>query len=258
MSNQDCKNSDSVSRVLEECSICKHVLATGTEQVVILTKDAKRVCEHFFHKKCVEFFQENDIHKCPFCLLHFNGLAVLPNIDTNAEGWFNFVDFDKVGTLSYENILDVLRASIHIDHRRLAAELPSNFETWDTNGDNRLSFDEMMAEGTGLVSWARQFLPTAPDYSKIPDIKTEKSAWFEFWDTDKNGRLDKEEVVRALLKTFHLRSTLSEMLRIRMIVDAMWRHFDPDGSGDIDTEEFCKADGFDEFVTVHLSYDTKR
>ena len=34
--------------------------------------------------------------------------------------------------------------------------------------------------------------------------KADKDAWYEFWDEDNSGSLDKEEVVRALLKTLHM------------------------------------------------------
>lgn len=65
-----------------------------------------------------------------------------------------------------------------------------------------------------------------PVDEKIPDIRTDRGAWYDYWDgklssdisasvgrvhhpylaasEDKSGTLDKEEVVRALLKTLKL------------------------------------------------------
>jgi len=241
---------------LEECKICTHPLAK--EPVVILTKDAKRVCKHFFHEDCVQCLEEGDVYKCPFCRVEFNGRALLPNIRENPKEWFKFVDFDKRGTLSYENILEALRASIHIDHTRLASELPAAFKKWDINGDGRVSYDEMMDEKEGLVEYARQYLPKLPDYSEIPDIRTMKRQWFTFWDRDKNGRLDPEEVVRALLKTFHRESSPSEIIQFRNLIKALWNDLDPDYSGGIDADEFCKEEGLCDCVVANMKYAEQR
>ena len=42
-----------------------------------------------------------------------------------------------------------------------------------------------------------------PDPNPNPH-QADKDAWYEFWDEDNSGSLDKEEVVRALLKTLHM------------------------------------------------------
>jgi len=250
MSIEENKSSNVVSIKLGECKICSDALATVP--VVILTKDTKRVCKHFFHKACVEYFEEEDVYKCPVCWLEFNGKSLLPNILQNPEEWYKFVDFDQCGTLSYEHIMEVLQASLHIDHTRLAAELPTRFQKWDTNGDGSLSYEEMMDE-YGLVSYAREFLPKPLDYSKIPDIRREKRKWFNFWDEDKNGRLSQEEVIRALLKTFRRESSPSSII-FRDVVKALWSDFDPNDSKDVDVEEFCMKDGLYETVLAGMQY----
>jgi len=252
MSIEENKSSDVVCSKLGECNICFDALATVP--VVILTKDSKRVCKHFFHKACIEYLEEEDIHKCPVsvCRLEFNGKSLLPNIVQNPEEWYKFVDFDKCGTLCYEHIMEVLQASLDIDHTRLAAELPEAFQNWDTDRDGSLSYDEMMAEH-GLVSYARKFLPKPLDYSKIPDIRREKRKWFLFWDEDKNGRLSKEEVIRALLKTLRRDSSPSSII-LRDVVKALWSDFDRNDSQDIDVGEFCDKDGLYETVLAEILY----
>jgi len=252
MSIEENKSSDVVSHKLGDCKICTNALATAP--VVILTKDAKIVCKHFVHKTCIEYFEEGDFYKCPVCQVEFNGKSLLPNIVQNPEEWYKFVDFYKCGTLSYEPIMEVLQASLHIDHTRLAAELPTAFQRWDTNGDGSLSYEEMMAED-GLVSYARGFLPKPQDYSKIPDIRREKRKWFTFWDVDKNGRLSQEEVIRAVLKTLRREGSPSSII-FRSVVKALWGEFDPDHSKDIDVEEFCKQDGLYETVLAEVLYST--
>jgi len=248
---EDCKSSDVLSSMMAECKICSDPLAT--DPVVILAKDAKRTCTHFFHQACIKHIREVGLSKCPFCRKEFHEVIVIPNMLQNPVDWFKFADFDKCGTLSYQHILEIFRASMHLDHRRLEAELPKVFSRWDTDGDGRLSYEEMMAERTGLVAWAQQFLPKPQDFSKIPDITRHMRAWFLFWDEDGNGRLDKEEVLRALLKTFHRDSSISTMHDFRGIIQGLWKDMDPDGSGEIDHVEFCMRDGLYESILANLS-----
>ena len=55
------------------------------------------------------------------------------------------------------------------------------------------------------------------------------------------GTLDKEEVVRALIKTFNLSTNVDERTKMRGTIDAIWPLFDDDGSGEIDRPEFLRA-----------------
>ncbi|EER11176.1 hypothetical protein Pmar_PMAR015098 [Perkinsus marinus ATCC 50983] len=66
--------------------------------------------------------------------------------------------------------------------------------------------------------------------------------WYgRYWDEDRNGVLDKEEVTRALIKTFGWqRASLEQNSTARMIIDALWSDFDIDGDGTIDSREFCR------------------
>ena len=60
-------------------------------------------------------------------------------------------------------------------------------------------------------------------------------------DEDDSGELDKEEVVRALLKTLALTGDPTRVQMMRSTVEAIWPVFDDDGSGTIDRQEFLKA-----------------
>lgn len=66
--------------------------------------------------------------------------------------------------------------------------------------------------------------------------------WFLFFDEDGGGTLCKDEVTRALIKSFKLSSDLSKVREMREIVDNIWFVFDTDHSGEIDLSEFV-ADG---------------
>lgn len=54
----------------------------------------------------------------------------------------------------------------------------------------------------GLLSFIQaQFSPKAAE--AVPPL-SDKARWYAYWDKDANGSLEKEEVVRALLKTLNL------------------------------------------------------
>ena len=74
---------------------------------------------------------------------------------------------------------------------------------------------------------------------------------------DGSGALDKEEVTRALIKTFALASPVSPsspsspcggggvvaVAELRATLDAIWPVFDDDDSGVIEQGEWCRPDG---------------
>jgi len=62
-------------------------------------------------------------------------------------------------------------------------------------------------------------------------------SWFDFFDRDKNGELEKDELTTALLKTF-LGSHKITREQITSIVDSIWDAVDTDGSGSVHFGEF--------------------
>jgi len=238
------------SNILEECAICCQTLAI--EPVVILQNGTIRACEHFFHGACARNIENFGLHKCPSCRSSFDGMSEVPNILEYPKEWFNLFDIENLGSLSSQQILSALPSSLLINHAKLEADLPGEFQRWDTDGDGRLSFHEMMGDD-GLVEFARGFLPRNADYSNMPDIIEQKRAWFLFWDRDGNGCLDEAEVVRALIKTFTRDSTRETILEIlENIIRPLWKELDPNLNGSIDADEFVKCDGLFEFIKANL------
>jgi len=97
----------------------------------------------------------------------------------------------------------------------------------------------------------------------IPDMARDKLGWYNYWDEDNSGSLEKEEVVRALAKTLGLphaaraldshepsRNLLgipvglstspARVQQMRSTVDAIWAVFDADGSQSIERDEFLR------------------
>lgn len=62
--------------------------------------------------------------------------------------------------------------------------------------------------------------------------------------------MDKEEVTRALIKTFRLFSIDHRV--VREMLDNIWFMFDGDGSGKIDKREFTGSDGLGDTVIAQI------
>jgi len=66
--------------------------------------------------------------------------------------------------------------------------------------------------------------------------------WFDHYDLDRGGTLDKEELVHALIQTAGVTSAV-EQANIRETVINVFAAFDSNGSGSICKREFCAPDG---------------
>ena len=66
--------------------------------------------------------------------------------------------------------------------------------------------------------------------------------WFDYFDHDRSGGLDQEEVISGLIQTHpNLKSQI-----VREQVYAVWSSFDSDGNGTVDRREFCQQGGLGE------------
>merc|ERR1712098_284946 len=111
------------------------------------------------------------------------------------------------------------------------------------DGDGTIDQSELIA----MARYIRARLPRSDD-APIPDVSNDKDGWFEYFDEDHSGTLEKGEVIRALIKTFRLSSDLSKVEEMRQVVAAVWPMFDPDGSESIDRAEFLDRDGLADTV----------
>jgi hypothetical protein len=76
-----------------------------------------------------------------------------------------------------------------------------------------------------------------------PPSLQELSRWFDYYDVDRSGSLDREEVVNALLQTT---GNYAGMQSLRETVYGVWLNFDRDHSGGIDKREFMMPGGLGE------------
>jgi len=224
---------------LAECSICFDPLASA--QTVACMSGGRRACRHFFHEGCSHIvLSAVGGKKCPLCRATFEDFARVPDVQSEPRRWFDFVDFDGDGSLTQDEILHVLKATLKLDHDSLEKNLPSLFWQWDPNGDGCLEFDEMMGP-RGLFYYARDAFRASGASVACPSIRQDREAWFRFWDSDGSGTLDREEVVRSLVKTFKWSPMPEQVQSLREILNVFWSEFDEDNSGEIDMDEFCQA-----------------
>jgi hypothetical protein len=92
-----------------------------------------------------------------------------------------------------------------------------------------------------LCGCRQVFVASEKPPAEIPDMRTDKNGWYQYWDEDNDGTLNREEVVRALLKTLKLTSDQGRVRQMRETIGAVWPIFDTDGSGTIDRDEFLRC-----------------
>jgi hypothetical protein len=309
-----------------ECSICFDPLI-ARPCGILKTNRNSRVCKHFYHSDCIEDYIEvnsgagtstSTSATCPMCRRSFHHLDILPDPSTNPKGWFDVCDEDNNGTLSSSEVLDGLKATLNLDWRAIERDMDSMWDThWDVNGDNMIDYNEFL---TNLLPYILQHYPSAittttstststagssgsgsssvfDDFGfnvtearaigNIPPIAHKPRLWFQYWDEDNSDELSKEEVLRAIIKTFKLdintatgtatgtgtatatgtgttnavdttAAALHNFHRkcssIISTLDAIWPMFDHDGSGDIDIDEFVQSDGLCDTILATLQY----
>ncbi|RYH14545.1 hypothetical protein EON65_33420 [archaeon] len=240
----------------DECAICFDALPERPVGQLMrrVSGRLERVCCHYFHQDCL--FHITAPKHCPLCRKNFNEVENVPVLSLHdasaADAWFSYLDHDKNGTLSFSEIMDGLKAQLLLEWLTVEKDLKKLWSKWDINGDGNISKDEFLRPGVGVLAYLTANYGAAPR-PPPPDIKQNKHAWFHYWDEDNSNHLSKQEVARALVKTFKLFSTPPDV--IFAVLDAVWMDFDKDGSGFIDIHECCEAtDNLADSIIAQLSF----
>lgn len=203
------------------------------------------------HHVCTSFII-NAYWSCPShgLALYVQYLEIVPMLSADPKAWFEFMDADQSGFLSYEEIVEGLKSQMHLDWHRIEADVDRLFQQWDSNRDGKISYAEFSHPQTGVIKYLASNYSARPR-PPPPDIRRYKEAWFDYWDEDRSGHLDKDEVSRALVKTFRLYHV--DRSAVLSTLEVIWPIFDIDGSGQIDRQEFLAPDNLAETIIAQLA-----
>jgi len=227
-----------------ECPICFEPMISAPS-CVLLDSSGKRVCQHVYHLHCTQEHQrsQSGIAHCAVCRRVYSSLLEIPDFNTDPTAWFKSVDLDGDGQLSISETTEILKTVLPLNWRHAEQWIRQEWNQWDTDGDGRLSYSEITRPRTGLLASLRREFPMLrrdpPPEMEVSNLQE----WFTYWDEDESGELDREEVVRALIKTLGVGQDFERQTSIREAVNGVWGIFDTDGSGEIDLDEFLQNDG---------------
>jgi Ca2+-binding EF-hand superfamily protein len=238
-----------------ECAIC-YVPLCDQDMCLLVSDSEERVCTHFFHTQCVsQWFSscddESEPKTCPCCRREAHGSMNVPVPEEDPDGWFKCMDFDNDGGLSKTEVRNALMAQIPLNEKLLEEAINKFWHRWDPDNSGEISKEEMLDPQRGLLAFVRNTRELARTESRAPPALSNatKIDFFDFWDEDESGTLEKEEVTRALLKTFGLSSQdIAKVGEMRDIVNKTWFLFDHDGDGIIDRNEFVAVNGLADAV----------
>jgi Ca2+-binding EF-hand superfamily protein len=254
-------NPRSQAEMKAECPICFEPLCAAPVGVFLGT-DGKRTSQHFFNLEAAREWLQSGTGMCPLTRKPIRSVLEVPDLRSDPEGWFKAVDMDGDQRLSRAEIVEALKAQLSVDMAALdaAAADPEHWmwQAWDTDGSGYVERAELL-QPQGLVAYVRSAFERAQqDAEAIPDIMRDKDAWYRYWDEDNSNALDKEEVVRALLKTFRMTSDQAKVQQMRNTIDAIWPIFDDDNSGVIERDEFLKPnDGLADTIIATLGLEAR-
>lgn len=228
---------ESIAMENGECPICFTLL--HKEPIASCTDfDGVATCLHFYHTRCLKTLLDR---RCVVCNMSFLYLRKVPDLEENPKLWFQVVDVDRSGGLAFHEVSRVLTAQLPIDKPSLERVLRKRWSTWDSDNNGEISLKEFFSPRRGLLTYLKKKRGSFKLIEPIedpPDIRDDAQAWFEYFDKNNTGTLDKIEVLRGLILSFGLSQEPRVCLNFRRILDCIWVLFDTDLDGQIDKHEF--------------------
>jgi Ca2+-binding EF-hand superfamily protein len=174
---------------------------------------------------------------CPLCRAPFTSCEVMPDPISLPSLWFHFIDVDGSGSLSREEIFEGLNMTLPLDPERIRRDQDTLWTQWDRDRDGNVSEAEFRDKKDGVLGYLLAQYGRVEEALTPTLTRTSLREWFRFWDADESCSLDKDELVRALVKTLRLEAGV-DANAVRAMMDAIWFIFDSNGDGTIDVDEF--------------------
>jgi len=260
---------DTVSSKAFECPVCFFELFKFPAGVIRL--HSRRCCGHYFHKDCAHYLLKSmkgsgRPASCPLCGVAFAEVKSMPDLASDPRDWFAVCDVDFGGELDAYEVVEALGCVLPVNRHKLEKHVRAHWREWDPDGDGTITLQEFIMPGRGLKDWIITHLSmlkadAAPKPNTVPSIDRNPREWFHYWDRDGSGTLEKDEVVRALIRTFcrdengnpHL-SLAHDMLEIAA---SLWSSLGYSPFDAVAFEEFVRPYGLlDQFLhnQTHCAY----
>lgn len=202
--------SESVSSKAFECPVCYFELFKFPAGVIRL--HSRRCCGHYFHKECAHYLLRamkgsGRPATCPLCGVSFSEVKTMPDLAKDPRDWFAVCDVDFGGELDAYEVVEALGTVLPVNRHKLEKNVKAHWHEWDPDGDGTITLQEFIMPGRGLKDWIMSHLgmlkaDSAPKPNTVPSIDRNPREWFHYWDRDGSGTLEKDEVARALIRSF--------------------------------------------------------
>merc|ERR1712124_183560 len=196
---------------------------------------------------------------CITCGSEFTDVKVIPDLVKDPRGWFTICDADFGGSLDREEVMDALGTVLPIERQKLEKAIKNHWHEWDPDGDGSISLQEFLSPNRGLKEYIMKHLgelkkdsvKARPD--EVPNLDTHPREWFEYWDKDGSGTLERDEAIRAMIKSFCLTTWGEPVLQMahdmREVAVNLWTELGYHEFDSVNFDEFIKPYGFaDTFV----------
>lgn len=185
-----------------ECVVCLERQALRL--AVLCAPSGQRVCRHFVCWDCATQLPEPML--CPICRAHAARAALLPAPHRDPRTLFALVNTSASRYLSRRDLLDYCVAASGLPARAVREEVHRHWSSWDDDGDGAISYTEFAREVCPMLErfYLRE-VKALRRQSEPPPVPRDTEAarrWFDFFDEDGSGTLERGEVLRALRKTF--------------------------------------------------------
>lgn len=260
---------ETISSKAFECPVCYFELfkfPTG-----VIRQYSRRCCGHYFHKDCAQYLLRavqgsGKSAACPLCGVSYCEVKAMPDLARDPRDWFAVCDVDFGGELDVYEVVEALGCVLPVNRHKLEKNVKAHWHEWDPDGDGTITLQEFIQPQRGLKDWIVGHLSLlitdgAQKSSQVPSIDRNPREWFHYWDRDASCSLEKDEVVRALVRTFcrddNGTPSLTAAWDMREIAEGLWLSLGYQPFDAVSFEEFVRPYGLlDQFLhnQTHCAY----